>query len=62
MITQKYLDELTYKIIGCALDVHKQLGRGCLKVFMKNVLSGNCRCRILNLKPNSGCLYLTKDY
>jgi len=22
-ITQKYLDELTYKIIGCAIEVHK---------------------------------------
>ena len=31
MITQKYLDELTYKIIGCAIEVHKQLGPGLLE-------------------------------
>src|SRR6185312_146079 len=30
-ITQKYLDELTYKIIGCAIEVHKYLGPGLLE-------------------------------
>ena len=29
--TQQYLDELTYKIIGCAIEVHKQLGPGLLE-------------------------------
>ena len=30
-ITQKYLDELSYKIIGCAIEVHKHLGPGLLE-------------------------------
>ena len=30
-ITQKYLDDLTYKIIGCAIEVHKLLGPGLLE-------------------------------
>lgn len=30
-ITKKYLNELTYKIIGCAIEVHKQLGPGLLE-------------------------------
>lgn len=30
-ITQKYLDELTYTIVGCAIEVHKQLGPGLLE-------------------------------
>ena len=35
-ITQKYLDELTFKIIGCAIEVHKELGPGLLEsVFEK---------------------------
>ena len=35
-ITQKYLDELTYKIIGCAIEVHKEMGPGMLeKVYEK---------------------------
>ncbi|MFY8066446.1 MAG: GxxExxY protein [Flavobacterium sp.] len=31
MITQKYLDELTYEIIGSAIEVHKIMGRGLLE-------------------------------
>lgn len=29
--TQQYIDELTYRIIGCAIEVHKQLGPGLLE-------------------------------
>lgn len=31
MITQKYLDELTYEVIGAAIEVHKTMGRGLLE-------------------------------
>ena len=31
MITQKYLDELTFEVIGSAIQVHKILGRGLLE-------------------------------
>ena len=30
-ITKKYLDELTYKVVGCAIEVHRQLGPGLLE-------------------------------
>ena len=30
-ITKKYLNEFTYKVIGCAIEVHKQLGPGLLE-------------------------------
>ncbi len=30
-VTQKYINELSYKIIGCAINVHKELGSGLLE-------------------------------
>ena len=36
MVTKQYLDELSYKIIGCAIEVHKHLGPGLLQsVYQK---------------------------
>jgi GxxExxY protein len=31
MITKKFLDELTYEVIGAAIEVHKIMGRGLLE-------------------------------
>jgi len=38
-MTKKYLDNLSYKIIGCAIEVHKALGPGLLEsVYHKCLL------------------------
>lgn len=31
MVTQQYINEISYKIIGCAIEVHKNLGPGLLE-------------------------------
>ncbi len=31
MITQRYINEISYRIIGCAIEVHKHLGPGLLE-------------------------------
>jgi len=31
MITQKYINEISYEIIGCAIEVHRYLGAGLLE-------------------------------
>ncbi|MCD2425847.1 GxxExxY protein [Niabella pedocola] len=31
MVTKKYLDDLTYEVLGCAIEVHKQLGPALLE-------------------------------
>jgi len=45
MITQSYIDQLTYKIIGCAIEVHKELGPGLLENIYE-------KCLIHELKLN----------
>ena len=31
MITQKYINNIAYEIVGCAIEVHKHLGPGLLE-------------------------------
>jgi GxxExxY protein len=42
MITQTYVNDIAYKIVGCAIEVHKELGPGLLesiyqKCFVKEL-------------------------
>ena len=37
-MTQKYLNDLTYRIIGAAIDVHKELGPGLLESIYEKCL------------------------
>lgn len=39
IITKKYLNDLTYRVIGCAIEVHKTLGPSLLEsVYEKCIL------------------------
>lgn len=38
MITQKYVNDIAYKIVGCAIEVHKQLGPGLLENIYERCL------------------------
>jgi len=44
-VTKKYLNELTYKVIGCAIEVHKHTGPGLLESVYEK-----CFLRELNLQ------------
>jgi GxxExxY protein len=55
-VTQKYLDQLTYKIIGCAIEVHKHLGPGLLesvyeKCFFRELVIQDIHCRRQEIIP-----------
>jgi GxxExxY protein len=62
MVSKKYIDDLTYKIIGCAIEVHKQLGPGLLEsvyqkcfnyeLFAKNLFFRSQVVTPINYKEN----------
>ena len=58
-ITKKYLNELTYKVIGCAIEVHKYLGPGLLESVYEK-----CFLRELNLRGimNKSQLWVPLEY
>jgi GxxExxY protein len=49
-VTQKYLDELTYEIIGCGIEVHKQLGPGLLESVYEKCFARELALKKLNFK------------
>ncbi|WP_291095653.1 MULTISPECIES: GxxExxY protein [unclassified Empedobacter] len=48
MKTKKYLDELTYEIIGSAIEVHKTMGRGLLESVYHQCLKEELNHRKIN--------------
>lgn len=48
MITQKYLDDLTYEVIGSAIEVHKIMGRGPLESVYHQCLKEELLYRKIN--------------
>jgi len=62
MVSKKYIDDLTYKIIGCAIEVYKQLGPGLLEsvyqkcfnyeLFAKNLFFRSQVVTPINYKEN----------
>ena len=48
MITQKYLDELTYEVIGSSIEVHKTMGRGLLESVYHKCLKEELLHRKIN--------------
>jgi GxxExxY protein len=48
MITQKYLDELTYEIVGSAIEVHKAMGSGLLESVYHTCLKEELSHRKIN--------------
>lgn len=48
MVTKKYLDLLTYEIIGSAIEVHKAMGRGLLESVYHQCLKEELLHRKIN--------------
>ena len=50
MITKKYLDELTFEIIGASIEVHKIMGRGLLESVYHQCLMEELKHRKINFQ------------
>lgn len=48
IITQKYLDDLTYDIIGAAIEVHKIVGKGLLESVYHQCMIEELKHRKIN--------------
>ncbi|MCV2484234.1 GxxExxY protein [Flavobacterium sp. SH_e] len=48
MITQKYLDELSFNVIGACIQVHKTIGRGLLESIYNQCLKEKLSYRKIN--------------
>ena len=48
MMTKKYLDELTYEIIGSSIEVHKVMGSGLLESVYQQCLKEELKHRKIN--------------
>lgn len=47
-LTQKYLDELTYDVVGAAIEVHKTIGRGFLESVYQECMKEELKHRKIN--------------
>lgn len=63
MITQKYLDELTFSVIGAIIEVHKFMGRGLLESVYHQCLKEELRIRGINFltEMKIPVIYKTKE-
>ena len=59
MITQKYINEISYKIIGCAIEVHKHLGPGLLESVYEACFIDELRSAGLNVNSQ---IYVPVNY
>ena len=49
-LTKSYLDELTYEIIGAAIEVHKEMGPGLLESVYEECMLHELQLKGLNTK------------
>ena len=61
LITQTYLDELTYDVIGAAIEVHKTLGSGLLESVYQKCLEEEFKYRNINFQSEKSISVIYRD-
>ncbi len=62
-VTKKYINELYYKVVGCAIEVHKNLGPGLLESVYETCFVDELKSNglILNRQVQVPIIYKGKD-
>lgn len=60
-LTQKYLDDLTYEVIGSIIEVHKTMGRGLLESVYQECLKQELLHRKINFLTEFQIPVIYKD-
>ena len=61
MLTQKYLDELTYEVLGAAIEVQKTIGRGLLETVYHHCMKEELLHRKINFLTEMSVPLIYKD-
>jgi len=61
LITQTYLDELTYDVIGAAIEVHKTLDSGLLESVYQKCLEEELKYRNVNFQSEKSISVIYRD-
>jgi len=61
LITQTYLDELTYHVIEAAIEVHKTLGSGLLESVYQKCLEEELKYRNINFQSEKTISVIYRD-
>ncbi len=61
MISQKYLDELTYEVVGASIEVHKIMGRGLLESVYQKCIIEELKHRKINFLTEVKIPVIYKD-
>lgn len=62
-VTKKYINELAYKVVGCAIEVHKNLGPGLLESVYETCFVDELQSNglIVNRQVQVPIIYKGKD-
>ncbi len=61
MITQKYVNQIAYRIVGCAMEVHKALGPGLLESVYEECLLEELRINGLSVNSQQKVPLVYRD-
>ncbi len=60
-LTKKYIEELSYEIIGAAIEIHKELGPGLLESIYEKCMIYELELRGLDVKHQQSVPIIYKD-